>query len=197
MQGRYFARTPRWGLDLTEYALRVFSASDISARVEWMNSPGVRKGLNIAGDIDRLSTEEWYSRVRADERRLDLVLQADGDPVGMSGLTDIDRVHSHAELYAFVDPACKRMGYGSRLVQETCKLGFEELGLHRIFLWMFSTNGAAKSLYLKTGFSLEGTLRQHACRDGEFVDRHIMGMLRTEWRAGKSASDSSSIDVTS
>lgn len=162
-----------------------------------MSNPAVREGLNIAGDIDRFSTEEWYSRVRTDERRVDLVLQADGDPVGMSGLTDIDRVNSHAELYALVDPGCKRMGYGYRLVQETCKLGFEELGLHRILLWMFSTNEAAKSLYFKAGFTLEGTLRQHAYRDGEFVDRHIMGILRSEWRAVESAGDSSSIDVTS
>lgn len=173
---------------MSELAIDALRPSDIDARVAWMNDTTVRAGLNIAGPIDSHSSQQWYSRVSTDPSRRDLVLRLGGDPVGMSGLTGINEEHGHAELYAFVDPGRKRRGFGSQLVSDTCRVAFEELDLHRVFLWMFASNDAAASLYAKEGFKLEGVLREHAFRDGQLVDRHVMGLLRSEWASQRNSS---------
>lgn len=66
-----------------------------------------------------------------------------------------------------------------------------ELSLERLYLEVFSWNGAARSLYEKFGFKLEGTARSHVYSDGHFHDVALYGLLRKEFhenedRVGKS-----------
>ena len=52
------------------------------------------------------------------------------------------------------------------------------LNLTRLELEVYADNAAAIHLYERFGFTYEGTLRQHAFRDGEYVDSNMMGRLR-------------------
>jgi putative acetyltransferase len=52
------------------------------------------------------------------------------------------------------------------------------LNLTRLELEVYTDNEAAIRLYERFGFEVEGTLRQHAFRDGQYVDSHMMGRLR-------------------
>ncbi len=63
----------------------------------------------------------------------------------------------------------------------TLDYAFKTLGLNRVFLYTYKTNGRANHLYEKTGFVLEGTLRQHSWHNGQVCDRCIWGILREEW----------------
>ena len=50
-------------------------------------------------------------------------------------------------------------------------------GLRRVELTVWTDNKAAVHLYEKFGFVVEGTARQFARRDGEFVDAYYMARL--------------------
>lgn len=168
-------------MSVENVSLRQFEERDVPLRAEWMTHQVVRSGLNLSGIVDVESTTKWFRRVDKMSVRQDFVLEHHGSPVGMGGLTDISASHSRAELYAFVSPARMGEGFGTSLVSSLCGVGFGELGLQRIFLWMFGSNAAASHLYRKTGFLLEGVLRNHAFKDGVFVDRHVLGILRDDW----------------
>jgi putative acetyltransferase len=52
------------------------------------------------------------------------------------------------------------------------------LNLTRLELEVYADNEAAIHLYERFGFEIEGTLRQHAFREGRYVDSKMMGRLR-------------------
>ena len=52
------------------------------------------------------------------------------------------------------------------------------LNLTRLELEVYADNAAAIHLYERFGFTYEGTLRQHAFRNGNYVDSNVMGRLR-------------------
>ena len=52
------------------------------------------------------------------------------------------------------------------------------LNLTRLELEVYTDNDAAIRMYEKFGFSHEGILRQHAFRDGQYVDSAVMARFR-------------------
>ncbi|WII40453.1 GNAT family protein [Paenibacillus thiaminolyticus] len=50
-------------------------------------------------------------------------------------------------------------GYGTQIMQQALRIGFEELQLHRISLGVFDFNESARRCYEKLGFVQEGVTR--------------------------------------
>lgn len=70
-------------------------------------------------------------------------------------------------------------GVGKALMQAGIDLADKWLNLTRLELEVYSDNDAAIRLYEQFGFEREGVLRQHAFRDGRYVDSIMMGRLRS------------------
>ena len=68
-------------------------------------------------------------------------------------------------------------GVGSALMRAIVDLADNWLNLTRLELEVYADNEAAIRLYERFGFEVEGTLRRHAFRDGEYVDSKAMGRL--------------------
>ena len=69
-------------------------------------------------------------------------------------------------------------GVGKELMRAIVDLADNWLNLTRLELEVYADNQAAIRLYERFGFEVEGRLRQHALRDGQFVDSIVMGRLR-------------------
>jgi putative acetyltransferase len=69
-------------------------------------------------------------------------------------------------------------GVGAALMSAGLDLADNWLNLTRLELEVYADNESAIKLYERCGFELEGTLRQHAFRDGRYVDSHMMARLR-------------------
>lgn len=68
-------------------------------------------------------------------------------------------------------------GVGSALMQAAVDVSDKWLNLTRLELEVFTDNELAIALYKKFNFEIEGTLRQHAFRDGKYVDSYFMARL--------------------
>ena len=71
-------------------------------------------------------------------------------------------------------------GVGAVLMRAIIDLADNWLNLTRLELEVFADNAAAIHLYERFGFELEGTLREHAFRDGQYVDSKIMARLKSQ-----------------
>ena len=69
-------------------------------------------------------------------------------------------------------------GAGSALMQAAIDLADRWLDLSRLELEVYTDNEPALRLYRKFGFSVEGTMRRYAFRDGQYVDAHVMARLQ-------------------
>ena len=78
-------------------------------------------------------------------------------------------------------------GHGKGICQQmtkaVLKIGFAELGLHRIGLGVYENNKAALNCYLKSGFNIEGVSRDILWFNNEFLSMIEMAILEDEWRA--------------
>ena len=76
-------------------------------------------------------------------------------------------------------------GYGTEAARAMVEFGFKELGLNKVFAGAFADNPGSWRIMEKVGMKHEGTWRQHAMRDGRFVDLAYYGLLREEYNKGE------------
>jgi RimJ/RimL family protein N-acetyltransferase len=78
---------------------------------------------------------------------------------------------------------CWGRGLGTETTELMLAHAFERLKLHRVGLTVFAFNRRAIRSYEKSGFRIEGRLREAIVREGRYWDEVQMGMLRQDWLA--------------
>ncbi|MFN2121337.1 MAG: GNAT family N-acetyltransferase [Anaerolineales bacterium] len=171
--------------------LRAIERSDLPRYLEWLNDPEVTEGLWHYLPLSMDDEAAWFEKMRqqdAEQRPLAIEIRENQAwrLVGNVGLLDLRWANRSAELGIFIgDKSVWDKGYGTEAVELMLQHAFDTLNLHRVFLRVFATNKRAQRSYEKAGFVSEGTLRQAVFRHGLYVDMHIMGILRPEWRAAR------------
>ncbi len=106
-----------------------------------------------------------------------------GDPVGLVALRDAAPENREAELDLLIgERSAWGQGFGTDTVRTTCRFGFEEMGLHRIQLFVFADHAAAIKVYERVGFVHEGVIRRTLYKRGAWHDLAFMGLLSQELR---------------
>ncbi|GAA1854682.1 GNAT family N-acetyltransferase [Asanoa iriomotensis] len=111
-----------------------------------------------------------------------VVRLADDALAGEGLLWGIDPHNRVAHVGLSLRPAMRGGGLGTDAVQVLCRYGFQVRGLHRLGLETLAGNAAMIAVAERVGFRREGTLRQNAWVDGEFLDEAVFGLLAAEWR---------------
>ncbi|QNO14562.1 GNAT family N-acetyltransferase [Alkalicella caledoniensis] len=101
--------------------------------------------------------------------------------IGIVELFNICRESKRAELSIAIKPTLRGKGYGHEALERILEIGFEELGLNKIWLRVMEHNNHAINLYGKIGFVREGLCREKSLRNGSYVNQIQMSILRKEW----------------
>lgn len=129
------------------------------------------------------SMEKWRQRLATpSEGHFSLIACADEEVVGQLGLHTFPnrpRRRHVAQIGMAVRDDWQGNGVGSALMQDAIDLAENWLQITRLELEVYTDNQAGIHLYQKFGFEIEGTLRQYAFRDGEYVDAYSMAKLLT------------------
>lgn len=161
--------------------IRRITQDDLTERVRWMNNAAVYSTMHFKPPITLENTIGWYKRNQQNPLRCDVVFEDDhGTLLAMGGLTAIDQEVQKAELYIFVNPDMQRRGIGTEATRLLCRYGFEELRLHKIYLFTNANNIGARRAYEKVGFRLEGVQRKEVLTSDGFDDRVYYGLLSEE-----------------
>jgi ribosomal-protein-alanine N-acetyltransferase len=70
-------------------------------------------------------------------------------------------------------------------VRLVCYFSFVYLDAARAYATVFTRNMASRRVLEKNGFSVDGTLRSHVFKRGEFVDSWFLTLLHSEWEVQK------------
>jgi putative acetyltransferase len=110
-----------------------------------------------------------------------IVAEADGEVVGLAGLTLHTRRRAHVGAIGMgVDERVHGRGVGTALLAALLDLADNWYNLRRLELEVYTDNQAGIRLYQRSGFTIEGTHRAYAYRDGAFADAYTMARLRNE-----------------
>ena len=128
------------------------------------------------------SREYWRKRISENTDSVHrLVAIIDEQVVGMVDVTTFPNRPRRKHVGAIgicVHADWQGKGLGKELMGALIDLADNWLNLTRLELQVYADNGAAIHLYERFGFEVEGTMRQHAFRDGRYVDSKMMGRLR-------------------
>ncbi len=146
----------------------------------------------LSGDPARPTTEEamlaeyereWV-RARADAVRFAIYLRAGWRPIGIADLRHIDLSHRTAEFGMSIgERDCLGQGYGTEATRLVLDYAFTALGLHNVWLSVFSFNTRAIRAYERAGFRRIGQRREAHRVGGRVYDEILMDCLATEFRS--------------
>jgi RimJ/RimL family protein N-acetyltransferase len=79
------------------------------------------------------------------------------------------------------DPEIRSTGVGTVSLRQVLRVCFNDLGLHRVQLFVDEDNLSAIACYKKVGFKVEGLMRDATKVDDGYVSWYSMSMLQAEW----------------
>jgi RimJ/RimL family protein N-acetyltransferase len=166
--------------------LRPFTEDDAAGIAEIIEDPDViRFTFESSTELTPERLRSWYGSRSAQADRLDLAVtdRATGELVGEVVLHDWDPAGRSCVFRTLIGPRGRGKGIGTEATRLIVGHGFEQLGLHRIALELYSHNHRARRVYEKVGFVEEGIRREVELREGVWVDETLMAILDHEWAA--------------
>jgi RimJ/RimL family protein N-acetyltransferase len=127
---------------------------------------------------------DWYGSRNGQADRLDLAVtdKSTGQCVGEVVLNNWNPASNSCSFRILLGPAGRDRGFGSESTRLIVGHGFEQLGLHRIWLDVLNFNPRARHVYEKIGFVVDGVQRHDVRWDGEWIDATLMSILAPEWQ---------------
>ena len=181
---------PTYPIQTARLLLRPFAAGDLDALY----------AIQSRADVTRYLY--WYPRSREEVREVLMVraqraaIAAEGDTlvlaierrdsgivIGDVNLSWRSAAHRQGEVGFVLHPDHHGRGYGRFAAGAMLRLGFEELGLHRIIGRCDARNDASARLMERLGMRREAHFHQNEFVKGEWCDEYVYALLAVEWAA--------------
>ena len=149
--------------------LRTLSLDDLPLMKEWMMDKEVTQYFRFNGYDESKVTQYIKDSLVDTQNKHFAIVDANNIYLGTISLKNIDLVNKHAEYAIVLRKAFWGKGVGkqaSLLLIDFAK----QIGLHKIYLNVLSTNTSAIQLYEKLGFRKSGVYKDHILRDGRYHD---------------------------
>lgn len=170
--------------------LAFFEKNDFSQLIGWIQTEELL--TNWAGNMFSFPlTQEslaWYIEDTNEYGKSDAfiykAINEEGVTVGHISLGGISQKNKSARISRVLvgEHGKRNKGVCQQMVNAVLKIGFEDLGLHRIGLGVYDTNPTAVTCYQKCGLQIEGTNRDILWYKNHYWSMIEMSILEEEWR---------------
>lgn len=129
-----------------------------------------------------VDAQRWIQYVVDPVVETNFAIDVDGEAIGNIGLRigeDIDR-HT-AELWYWIGQNYWGRGIASIALKTMADYAFSQLGLLRLYAKPMAHNTASIRVLEKSGFRLEGVLRESTLKEGKLLDSCLYAYLASDW----------------
>jgi RimJ/RimL family protein N-acetyltransferase len=183
---------PDYPIKTARLILRPFTEGDLDALHAYQKLPEVARYLMWpARDREQVVTALNYRMAHPTlEKEGDVLVlavehQDTGDLLGDVNLAWVSAEHRTGEFGFVFDPRFHGQGYAREAAVEMLRLGFEEMGLHRIIGRADGRNDASAKLMGRLGLRKEAHFVKNEYLKGEWTDEVVFAMLAEEWPQAK------------
>ncbi|BFH69862.1 GNAT family N-acetyltransferase [Paenibacillus dendritiformis] len=176
-------------------ALQYFEPSDFQQLISWSGDEAFLlqwAGPEFKYPLTEDQLLEYIKGANDVERSHRLIYKAieteTNQTVGHISIGRIERYNRSARIGKVLigNKSSRGKGYGTQIMQQALRIGFEELQLHRISLGVFDFNESARRCYEKLGFVQEGVTRDARRYQDSYWSLVEMSILEDEWGNTKS-----------
>jgi len=181
---------PEYPVRTERLLLRPLGAGDTEALWAYRSQPDVCRYVpfhpmdrEMIGE--RLATQ-WATSTLTDEGQavtLGIELAKTGELIGDAVLFWRSREHRGGEIGYVLNPDFVGRGYATEAAHAMLRLGFDELGLHRIVARIDERNEASAKVARRLGMRQEARLVRNELFKGEWSTELDFAMLADEWAA--------------
>lgn len=166
--------------------IRKLEMRDLEPMYEWMHDESVT--ANLQTDFAHFTKEKVEKFIRdAMEQDNDsenvhyAIVDENDEYMGTISLKNINTKDKNAEYAIVTRKIAHGRGYAKQATKDIIRVGFEELGLEKIYLYVSVQNIAANKFYKKCGFVEEGIFRKHLMIQGKLEDICWYSILKNEF----------------
>ncbi|WP_371372068.1 UDP-4-amino-4,6-dideoxy-N-acetyl-beta-L-altrosamine N-acetyltransferase [Sporomusa aerivorans] len=154
--------------------------------LEWRMMPSVTQYMYTDPKLTLEDQQKWFEKIQSDPSVRYWLIEVDGTEIGVINLVDIDYVNLRCcWAYYIADISFRGRGLGKILECNMYDYVFETLGQNKLWCEVFTFNEGVIHIHQRFGSEIEGTLKQHICKNGKFYDIVRMGILRDKWQNTK------------
>jgi RimJ/RimL family protein N-acetyltransferase len=175
-------------IETVRLTLRRYVENDYDDLLRLQSNPDVARYLLYDARTPEQVKEALAGRLAdvpmdADGQALTLavILRDTGQHLGEVTLFMNSVEHRTGELGYVFHPESFGHGYASEASVELLRLGFEELGMHRIIARLDARNTASAKLLRRLGLRQEAHFVRNEFLKGEWTDELVFAMLADEW----------------
>ena len=170
--------------------LRALEASDVERCLVWHNDRNLYETLvSPFRFVSRQAEQAWIEKRAAyssTEISLAICVKASHQHIGNAYLREIDWISRNSQLGVFIGDQNERAkGFGQAAIRQLLWHAFFDLGIHKVCVHVLADNEEAIHVYQKCGFRIEGRLKNHVFKKGDWKDLIAMGICSENY-AGRS-----------
>jgi RimJ/RimL family protein N-acetyltransferase len=173
-----------------KYSIVPIRMEDRYAIMQWRNDQIFHLRQNVL--LTKEDQDNYFDTVitrlfNQDKPKMILVSYLKNDVcIGYGGLTNIEWESKRGELSFLLDPLHAQYDEiyekeFSAFIELIKQMVLDDLGFNRIFSETFDLRPLHISILEKSGFILEGRMRQHVLKEGKLVDSLIHGILKEQY----------------
>lgn len=168
---------------------RAIERDDLKQIVEWRNLNDVNKYFFEHEPLSLSMQEIWFNKYlnNINNEKVWIVQEVESiKSIGTVGVYNIDYRSRNCEWgRLFLVGDFRGKGYGKEIEKMVYRYVFEHLNMNKLMCEVYSDNVNVVEMHKKFGSKIEGILKQHIYRDGNYKDVTIMSILREDYLLNK------------
>ncbi|MDR5659782.1 UDP-4-amino-4,6-dideoxy-N-acetyl-beta-L-altrosamine N-acetyltransferase [Serpentinicella sp. ANB-PHB4] len=155
---------------------------DLELIMNWRMKPSVTKYMYTDPRLTIEGQKNWLENIKESCYIKYWVIRMDGVRIGLVNVSDIDLINKRCTwAYYIGDTSFRGKGLAGILECNIYDYVFDVLKLNKLCCEVFSFNDKVISIHQRFGSVIEGTLKQHIYKDGNYFDIVCMGITKDRW----------------
>lgn len=162
--------------------LRPIKESELEMIMNWRMLPEITKYMYTDPKLTIESQKAWFESLKTRDDIIPFMIEIDGIPSGILNITDIDYTNKKCTWgYYIAVKENRSLKLAMALEWNLYDYVFDILGFNKLEGEIFSFNKAVLRIHTMCGSQIEGELKQHIYKNGQFYDVTLTGILKEHW----------------
>ncbi|WP_342542139.1 GNAT family protein [Paenisporosarcina sp. FSL H8-0542] len=150
--------------------------------LKWVNDPSIRMFTGAKFPVSTYEHEEWFKAKIMDKYNKTFAIQIreSNKIIGLVGNNEYDSINRTTYPFIYIgEKDIQGKGIGQEAFSLIIDFCFEVLNVRRVYGYLFEYNSASRNMLEKCGYELEGMLKEHWYKDGEYHNVLVMGRINS------------------